>query len=212
MTKTSKAAAAATRADRKFTHRAARLRDVPAVKAIGAASEAADQPPLIALGIVTIVAGAALRRPGVLRGGVRMLGSELLATGIKTLIKRSVDRTRPERAIASGTYRFGPGDSHDHDQNSFPSGHTAGAVAVARSVARDFPASALPAYAAAGAVAAVQMPRGKHYVADTLAGAVIGYVAEAGTSALLRLAEPALVRAIRRWRPSAGRPGRSSPR
>lgn len=195
------AARKAMHADRRVTHEAATQRDHPAVKLLGSLSEAADQPPLILLGIGTIAAGAALRRPALLRSGIRVLASEIVATGLKSLVKRSVDRTRPDKAIRTGRYRFGLGKSADHEENAFPSGHTAGAVAVAGAVAYDVPAAAIPVYAVAGTVAAVQLPRGKHYVLDTLAGAVIGYVAEKTASAVLRLAEPALARMVRRPRP-----------
>ncbi len=47
---------------------------------LGTASEVADQPPLIGLSLATMAAGAALRRPRLLRAGVRMLASELVAT------------------------------------------------------------------------------------------------------------------------------------
>lgn len=196
-----KAARKAARADRKVTHRAATQRDHPVVRALGMLSEAADQPPLLLLGMGTIVLGAVLRQPVMLRTGIRMFASEAVATGLKSIVKRSIDRTRPEKAMRTGRHRFRPGHSEDHDESSFPSGHTAGSVAVAGALMQDLPAAAIPAYAAAGSVAAVQLPRGKHYLLDTLAGAAIGVIAERSVSAVLRVAEPALVRAVRRWRP-----------
>lgn len=196
-----RAARKAMRADRALTHRAAAHRDHPAVEALGLLSEGADQPPLLLLGAGTIVLGVVLRQPVMLRTGVRMFASEAVATALKSIVKRSVDRTRPQKAIRTGKHKFEPGHSADHDEGSFPSGHTAGAVAVAGALAQDVPAAALPAYAIAGTVAAVQMPRGKHYVFDTVVGAAIGYVAERAASAVLRAAEPALARAIRRRRP-----------
>lgn len=198
MNKVRKAAKAVNKADRAVTHKAAGARDHPLVAALGTLSEAADQPPLIALGVGTILLGAVLRRPTMLRSGVRMLAAELIATGLKHGVKRTIDRTRPERAIATGRHTFARGDSDEHDESSFPSGHTAGAVAVARAVAHEVPGVALPAYAAAGAVGAVQMPRGKHYVLDTVAGAAIGYVAEAGAGLLMRAGERVLLPAVRR--------------
>ncbi|WP_010185572.1 phosphatase PAP2 family protein [Sphingomonas sp. PAMC 26605] len=196
MSKIVNAARTLSRADRKATHRAAAHRDDPAVKLAGTLSEAADQPPLVMLGIGTIVVGAVLRRPTLLRNGIRILASEVIATAIKSAIKRSVDRTRPAKAIESGKHRFAPGSSDDHAQTSFPSGHTAGAVAVAGAIAQDVPAAIGPAYAVAAGVAAVQMPRGKHYILDTVAGAAIGFVAQKATSAIIRIAEPAVLRVL----------------
>ncbi|TPG49791.1 phosphatase PAP2 family protein [Sphingomonas glacialis] len=200
MSKIAKAARKIARADRKATHRAAAHRDTPAVKLAGAASEVADQPPLLLLGVGTIVVGAVLRRPTVIRNGVRMLASEVLATAIKNGIKRSIDRTRPQKAIETGKHHFAPGKSEAHGDTSFPSGHTAGAVAVAGAIAQDVPGALAPAYAAAAGVAAVQMPRGKHYILDTVAGAAVGFVAQKATSLIIRAAEPALVRLFKRAR------------
>ncbi len=186
----------AAHADRKATHQAAQARDTWPVRIAGAASEGADQPPLIALSLATIATGAALRRPNVVRGGVRMLAAHALATGIKTVLKTNIDRTRPLKALAEG-HSIGKGTgTEDSDLNSFPSGHTAGAVAVAQAAARDMPALAIPARVAAGAVAAIQMPRGKHYISDVMAGAAIGLASEWAVSAAMRRGE----RALAAWR------------
>ena len=210
MSKTKQAAHRAVKADRKVSQKTAKHRDAPAVRGIQSVSELADQPPLIALSVATIVAGTAMRKPIVIRSGIRMLASHLIATGIKTAIKQSIDRTRPAKAIDSGKHDFKPGDSHDHDESSFPSGHTAGVVAVTRAVAQDVPQATVPGYAISAGVAAAQLPSGKHYLLDTIAGAAIGYVGERVASAALRGAEAALGR-IRRRLPSARRPDRFSP-
>lgn len=176
-------------AEQAVTHKAAAHEDHLLVRAAGKASEIADQPPLIALSIATIVVGAALRRPAVLRSGVRMLASHLVATGIKAALKNSIDRTRPSRALEEG-HHVGKGTgSDDTSMNSFPSGHTAGAVAVAQAVASESPAAALPIQAAALGVAALQPSRGKHYLSDVAAGAVIGWLSERLTNALVKQAE-----------------------
>ena len=124
-------------ADLAVTHRAAKHRHDPLVKAAGAAAEIADQPPLIALSAGTALVGLVTRRPDLVRGGLRMLAAHGVATGIKTLIKHRVDRTRPKKALDDGEHRFELGRTHDHDLNSFPSGHLAGAVAVSRAAAHE---------------------------------------------------------------------------
>lgn len=179
MSKASKAA----EAEHEATRKVARRRNHPVVAALGNASEIADQPPLIALSLFTIAAGAVLRKPVTVRVGSRMLASHLLATWIKTMVKKSVDRTRPERALERGEHRIAKGKgAEDSGLNSFPSGHTAGAVAVAQAVARDVPDAALPARLAAGSIGAMQLPRGKHYISDVLVGAAIGWLSEAVVS------------------------------
>ena len=166
-------------------------RDNPALRVAGAASEAADQPPLIALCVATVAAGAVLRRPRLLRAGLRMLASEGVATGVKSVIKRHVNRTRPHKMLRDGRYSLhtdGKGSKNEGPWNSFPSGHTAGAVAVARAATREYAAAVPAAGLAATLVALVQLPRGRHFASDVLAGAVIGWASEAVVNAAMRRA------------------------
>ena len=187
------------RADRALSYAAGKHRDTPVMQAIGTASEIADQPPLVTINLATMAAGLVLRRPTVVRTGLRMLAAHALATGIKTVVKRSVNRTRPKAAMDGKGYRLEHGDSHDHDLNSFPSGHTAGAVAVAGAIAHGNPGAALPAYGTAATIAAVQLPRGTHYASDIAAGAVIGWVAQWATNVALDAGEAAVRRGWREW-------------
>lgn len=191
-------AGAVVAADKRATHRLASKRGHPAVKLAAGVAELGDQPPLIALSLATAAIGLATRRADLTRGGVRMLAAHLAATGAKNLIKHAVDRARPRHAIETGDDRFTPGDGDDHELTSFPSGHTAGAVAVARAASRDVDGAALPAGLAVAAIAAVQAPSGHHYLLDVAAGAAIGWVAEAMVSAALDRIEPAAARAWER--------------
>jgi membrane-associated phospholipid phosphatase len=185
MSKTRKAADA----EHKATRKVARKRNTMIVGTLGKASEIADQPPLIAISLITMVAGMVLRQPVALRTGTRMLASHLIATSIKTVIKRSVDRTRPARALARGGHKVEKGKgAKDSGLNSFPSGHTAGAVAIAQAVTNDVPAAALPMRLAAGSIGAMQLPRGKHYASDVVVGAAIGWLSERIASAAMAAA------------------------
>ncbi len=175
-------------ADLRVTRALAPHRHKPEVREAGRWSEIADQPPLIAISAVVLVAGLATRRRGLARTGGRMLAAHLLATGVKTAIKRSIDRTRPDEALDEG-YRAEPGDSEAHELSSFPSGHTAGAVAVAEAVAREAPGLAVPMRLFAAAVALVQLPRAKHFVSDVVVGAAIGWASERMASAAIDAAE-----------------------
>jgi undecaprenyl-diphosphatase len=177
----------AARADRRHAHRATLRRDGLALRLAGRASELADQPPLIALSIATLAGGLALRHGAVARAGARMLASHLLATGAKTVLKGAINRTRPARAVKEG-HRLEKGDGADDSSlNSFPSGHTAGAVAVAEAIAAELPRAALPARLAAAGVGLVQPHRGKHYLSDVAAGAMIGWVAARAVDAAWRV-------------------------
>ena len=148
------------------------------VKALSTVGELADQPPMIASTSATLVAGLATGNDRLARAGARMLAAHLLATGIKTIVKNRVDRTRPQLLLEDGEYHWEEGDSDEGDEHSFPSGHTAGAVAVARSLTREYPGAAVPAAVATTLVAGVQVPSASHFPSDVVAGAAIGLVAE----------------------------------
>ncbi|MGA1800456.1 phosphatase PAP2 family protein [Sphingomonas sp. 4RDLI-65] len=186
------AAKSVAKADREVTHKAAEHRDQPIVKATGFLAEIGDQPQLVATSLGTVVIGLVARRPDMIRGGVRMFAAHAAATFVKSAIKASIDRTRPEKAIEDGNARFEPGDSDDHEQTSFPSGHTAGAVAVARAASRDIDGAGAPAALVTGLVAAAQPLNGKHYLSDLVVGAAVGWIAEALVSAVFDRVAPVI--------------------
>ena len=172
------------RVDLDLAERAAPARRNPVVRAVGWVSELADQPPLISLCVATTLIGAIARNSRMTRAGATMLAAELLATQIKTSVKKRVDRTRPEAVDDGRDYTMEPGDSRESEDSSFPSGHTAGAVTVARAFARVYPEHRLAAYGTAAAVALIQIPRSKHYLSDLAAGAVVGVAAELAVDAV----------------------------
>jgi len=186
------AAKSVEKADRAMTHKAAAHRDKPIVKATGFLAEIGDQPQLVATSLGTVVIGLVARRPDMIRGGVRMFAAHAAATFVKSAIKSSIDRTRPEKAIEDGKARFEPGDSDDHAQTSFPSGHTAGAVAVARAASRDIDGAGAPAALVTGVVAVAQPLNGKHYLSDLVVGAAVGWIAEALVSAVFDRVAPVI--------------------
>ena len=167
--------------------KAARQRRHPVMRWAGALSEIADQPPLFAICGATLLAGLWRRDPRLARTGFQMLLAETLATLAKGAIKDAVNRTRPNVALEEGRYEMRPGKSRDGRDRSFPSGHTAGAVSVAMVVAGNYPAAAVPAYGLATAASLVQVPRGKHYPSDLLAGLLIGVAAGAAARCASRL-------------------------
>lgn len=184
------------KADRKATHALAKNRKNPLVRVVGWLSEAADQPPLIAASIGTIAIGLAVKRADLARGGARMLASHLLATAAKTAIKHQIDRTRPGTALDQGHQRFEVGDTGDHEEKSFPSGHTAGAVAVALAASHDIEGAGAPAALATAAVAAAQAPTGHHYLSDVVVGGAVGWASEAIVSAIFDRWEPSVEAAL----------------
>jgi hypothetical protein len=172
-------------ADRKLAQAAGGKRDTLVVRAAGKVSDLADQPPLIALSLLTIGAGLFSESRPLARAGVRMLLSHIVATQAKSFVKHRIDRTRPFVMLDGGSYHGRKGDSSAKQENSFPSGHTAGAVAVARAIAREFPDSAPLAYLTAGLAATMQLPRATHFAGDIIAGGLIGIAAEAVVSRVM---------------------------
>ncbi|WP_423605034.1 phosphatase PAP2 family protein [Sphingomonas sp. MS122] len=187
--KSAKHASAIEHADAVIATRAGQYHRNPLVRLLGGASEIADQPPLIAASLATTVAGLLAKRPDLTRTGLRMLASELVATGFKHAVKRRIDRTRPYKMLKDGRYELenaGSDASSESPWSSFPSGHTAGAVATARAIAHGYPRLALPAGVAAGVIALVQVPRRAHFPTDIVAGAAIGFLSEWLVDAAMR--------------------------
>jgi membrane-associated phospholipid phosphatase len=185
-----KAVATIESADIAITKQAGAYRHSAPVKLLGQFGKLGDQPPLVALSLATIAAAALLRNMRLARAGGRMLVSHALATATKGVVKHSVDRTRPNMLVDEGRYELAPGLRDESQYNSFPSGHTAGAVAVARAIAREYPAAGSSVYAAAGVIAAIQIPRCHHFASDVAAGALIGWAAEAAVDAVIPATAP----------------------
>ena len=108
--------------------------------------------------------------------------------------ERSVQASESERAVRMPSSR------------SFPSGHTAAAVAFASGVSRVLPAAGAPLHVLAALVGYSRVHTGVHYPGDVVAGAVIGSVIagltvtpQAGVTAKPRTpsAPPAPVRSSR---------------
>ena len=159
-------------------------RQFPLVRALGTLSEIGDQPEMRVLCAGVIGAGLWRGDVKMVNAGVRMLVAHSLATVAKSAIKHRIDRTRPSVLVEEGRYTMAAGTSHEHDESSFPSGHTAGAFAVAGTFAKDYPEYRTPAYAAAALVAALQIPRCSHYPSDVGAGAVLGIATAALVNAV----------------------------
>ena len=161
----------------------------PVVRALGAVSDLSDQEPIYAGGAIVVAFGIATRDVKTVHGGSRILAAHLFATALRGIVKQVVVRTRPDFAASEG-YRLAPGEQNrDSEYSSFPSGHTAGAVAVAMATARVWPNSRRAGSILAIIASGMQVLRSKHYVSDIAAGAAIGFAAEAMINALVRRAE-----------------------
>ncbi|WP_338468963.1 phosphatase PAP2 family protein [Sphingomonas sp. gentR] len=176
---------AAEKADHKITSEVNGERDSWPVRLIGAASEMGDQPQMRIICAAAVAEGVARRDPRLTSTGFRMLAAHTLATWAKSGIKAVINRRRPKDGDDP---RVREGHSDRHEENSFPSGHSAGAVAVGEAIARAYPDHAAAARGAALSVSVVQIPRGTHYAGDVLAGIAIGLIAERVSDAAIDLA------------------------
>jgi undecaprenyl-diphosphatase len=146
-------------------------------------SHAADHAK-ISLGIAAALAlGGARARSAALVG----VGAVAVTSAAANLLgKRLVRRPRPDREAARVTVdRYVPMPT----SASFPSGHTASAVAFATAVGMVLPAAAAPLGALATAVGYSRVHTGVHYPGDVVAGAVLG-IAGAATALAVAAAAP----------------------
>ena len=154
-------------------------RKAPAVRAVGWLSEVGDQPQMRILCAGVIAAGLAGRSKRLTRAGLRMIAAHTLATEAKNVVKRNVDRRRPRSRNGKDSHKPKPGRNTQKEETSFPSGHSAGASAVASAYAREFPEHRAAAVAGAGAIALAQIPRSAHYPTDVGVGLALGLAADA---------------------------------
>lgn len=165
-------------ADMAVSEAAADHKHHPAVRSVRVIGHLGDQPPMLTLSATLLASGWRDADRRMMRAGVRMIASELVTIIIKDLVKRAVTRTRPHLLRDEGRYELRTGGPHEGEYNSFPSGHTAGAVAVARALVREYPEAAIPAYGVAAAIAVGQIPECAHYPSDVAAGAIVGLASE----------------------------------
>lgn len=163
----------------------ARGKDHPVMPTVIAMGEVGSWQGLLAMSVGTLAWGLFSRDRGLAETGGRMLAAGMLASLVKTSLKRTLHRTRPNVLMDTGLYTRGPFGPNVGPWQSFPSGHAALSVAVARAVARTRPVLGGPAYATAAGVIAVQLARGAHFPADAAAGALIGLAAEAATDRVI---------------------------
>ncbi|WP_329281094.1 phosphatase PAP2 family protein [Streptomyces sp. NBC_00691] len=168
------------------------LRDLRAIDGAVYAAVAATPTPTLDTGLrrlsraanhskisFAVAAGLALVPGRPRRAALAGVGAVAVASATANLLgKRLVRRPRPDREAARvvvGRHVTMP------DSASFPSGHTASAVAFATAVGVVFPPVAVPLQVLAMAVGYSRVHTGVHYPGDVAAGAVLG-VASAAVS------------------------------
>lgn len=163
--------------------------DAPPVRALDLLSKLGDQPELRLIAGTLLVTGTFAGNNRLVRAGARMLIAHEAATAVKNLLKTFIDRTRPRSAENEDAKKPKKGDHTAKEKTSFPSGHSAGAIAAARAFSREFPEYGPVAIGGAALIAASQIPRCAHYPTDVAAGVLIGLAIEEVASAAWNAAE-----------------------
>jgi membrane-associated phospholipid phosphatase len=103
------------------------------------------------------------------------IGVAVLATAIVVLVlKRMIGRVRPGREHAG---RFlGPALTHASYRESFPSSHTACAVALSAMLAHLYPDAWITFWGLAAICAALRYALDAHWPSDIVAGVLVGYL------------------------------------
>ena len=151
-------------------------------------SKLADQPQLRAISVVAMIAGLLSRNQRLVRAGSRMLVAHEAATFAKDAVKTEIERTRPGSAKSKDEIKPKKGKKVTKKVTSFPSGHSAGAIAVARAFTREYPEHSAAAVGAASFLAVLQIVRCAHYPTDVAVGLGVGLAAEKATDLLWRAA------------------------
>lgn len=152
-----------------------------AVAALHPISKLADQPQLRLLSCALLVGGLLGRNRKLADAGSRMILAHEAATFAKDMVKTEIDRTRPRSASSRKDKKPKKGKHEAKELTSFPSGHSAGAIAVARAFSREYPRYALAAMGGASVLALLQIVRSAHYPTDVAAGLSLGLAAEKAT-------------------------------
>lgn len=118
--------------------------------------------------------------PAAMSATLRLATAAGIATLLSQVLKRSLGRARPDRAIVGFEALSG-----NPDRFSFPSGHTAAAFAVAVAFAGAPFGLGIALFLLALGIAVSRVYLGAHYPLDVAAGAVIGSVAGVAARGLL---------------------------
>jgi undecaprenyl-diphosphatase len=173
------------RADGEVAQQAARRVPAPVGRVLSAVEEVAESSKLwCGAAVVMAAAGGWRGRRAAAEGLTAVAVAQLVAN---MLAKRLTDRPRPPK-------EWFPHDEVEDrpDSSSFPSGHTAGAVAFTVAVAAGWPAAGVACAVPAAMVAFERVQSGAHYPSDVVAGSLVGLA-----SAWLARRGPRLV--LRHW-------------
>jgi membrane-associated phospholipid phosphatase len=161
--------------------------DTLPVRALATVGQAGDQLQLRLICGGVFLFGLVRKDTRLMGAAVRMIVAHEVATLAKGVVKGNVDRRRPRSTQGSKASMPHAGSSKAGQDQSFPSGHTAGSTAVAHAFAAVYPEYRTPALAASAAVSLIQVPTCAHYPSDVMAGTAIGVASDRALGAAWRL-------------------------
>jgi len=131
---------------------------------------------LIPLSLAVYLLGRFLRKDPLILAGRESLYAVLLSGGLVQVLKAVFERPRPSHTEGFVLHAITHPSFFDLTGkfNSFPSGHTTTAFALAAALGARFPRLRLPLLAFAGLVALSRIGLGSHYPSDIAGGAVLG--------------------------------------
>lgn len=132
--------------------------------------------PIAALLVFQLDPGSAAFR---LHRALMLIGGVLAASILAMLMKRMLGRVRPRREHA-GKF-LGPSLKHANSRESFPSSHSACAVALSVLLSFWYPAAAPTFWGLALGCAALRYLLDAHWPSDVLGGVALGYGVACGT-------------------------------
>lgn len=158
------------RLDAELFRRAVQAHDPVLDRTLPALSRAAD------FSVLWMAVAAVLALTGRRRAAVRGLAAVALASSTaNVVVKAHVGRVRPPLQTVPAQRRV----RRVPVTTSFPSGHSASAVAFAAAVGREAPGLGLPLGLVAAGVACSRVWTGAHYPGDVVVGVAIGALAAA---------------------------------
>lgn len=124
--------------------------------------------------------------PRGLRHAAPIVTTVLVTSLVVMVLKRAIGRVRPGRELAG---RFlGPTLRHANFRESFPSSHTACAVALSVMLSHFYPDAALTFWALAMICAVLRYVLDAHWPSDVIGGVAVGYAVATGAQWALRAA------------------------
>jgi membrane-associated phospholipid phosphatase len=116
-----------------------------------------------------------LDKPNWLHTDLSLWSAVIGGTGVATLLKKLLGRVRPRRENA-GAF-VGPAWHHANYRESFPSSHSASAVAFSVVLASAYPHAAVTFWTLALMCAGLRYVMDAHWPSDVLGGIALGYLA-----------------------------------